>query len=76
MFASPQDVDVEHQLTDLLLEALDLLVLGRLFILRPGPERVLTGGEELLLPALDLGDREAVLAGCLSRRGLALGDAE
>jgi len=62
LFASPQDVDVEDELTDLPPKALDLLVLDCLLVLRARPERVLAGGEELLLPALDLGHSEAVPA--------------
>src|SRR5262249_2980387 len=37
----PQNVDVQDQLPDLLLELLDLLVLERLVVLRPGPQGVL-----------------------------------
>ena len=66
----------EHELAHLLLEALDLLVLQGLFVLGLRAKGVLGGQEELLLPVLDLGHGEAVLAGRLLHRGLTLEDAD
>jgi len=76
LFASPQDADARDELTDFALEALDLLVLGRLLVARPSAQCVLASGEELLLPAFDLGDGQAVFASCLCRRSLTLHDAQ
>ena len=58
-----EDVDAEDQLTDLLHQAFDLLVSGCFRVSWERPERVLAGGEELLLSALDLSDRQAMLTG-------------
>ena len=44
--------------------------------MRRGPQGLLAGGEELLSPALYLGQGEAVLASRLAHRGLTLDDAQ
>src|SRR5262245_11365761 len=72
----PEDVEIEHELADLLLELLDLLVLERLLVLRPRPQRILRRGQETLLPVFDLGDGQAVLARCLRHRRLTPDDAQ
>jgi hypothetical protein len=50
-----EDVEVEHELADLLLQLLDVLVLERPLVLRPRSQIVFRGQQEPLLPMLDLG---------------------
>jgi hypothetical protein len=58
-----QNVQVEHELPNLLLEFLDVLVLERLLILGARPQRVFRPEKKSLSPLLDLRDGQPVLPG-------------
>src|SRR4030095_7804568 len=72
----PEDVEIEDELADLLLELLDLLVLERLLVLRPRPQRILGRRQETLLPVFDLGDGLAVFERRLRHLRLTPDDAQ
>jgi hypothetical protein len=58
-----QNVQVEHEPSNLLLELLDVLVLERLLILGARPQRVFRPEEKSLSPLLDLRYGQPVLPG-------------